>query len=611
MSAARIVFLKNMMKKIDLQEAEKRVFRGQLGAVFTPEKTVFRFWQPFAEKAYLRLYNAENEQVFSAEMQRKNNIFEYEKRGNCEGFLYDFSVIDNGCERVFADAYARAVTPDGKRAIVTDMRKNAPKGWENDAFLSEIEPEKAVIYEVSVRDFSMDNHAKFASKGKFLAFCEEDITNSYGDEIGLNYIKNLGVTHIQLMPIFDFDSGKSEYNWGYNPRFFNAPSNNYSLNNAVLELRELILRAHKKGLGVVCDVVYNHVFSAENSSFEKQVPGYFFRGGVDFSNGSGCGNEIASERFMARKFILDSLEFLAKEYRFDGFRFDLMGLLDIQTMRKIERKLRKINPSILLYGEGWTGGASPLPERLRAVQRNAKRLPEIAFFNDSFRDAVKGNVFDKNDCGFVNGKPDFAHFSPIYASISGRFFENFWTKNSAQTINYVECHDNLTLFDKLKISLNNAGSERILSAGKMSAALTFLSCGKVFFQAGQEFLRSKNFSENSYNLPDKINSIKWNLVRKNRKIVEYYRGLIAFRKRFYGVFRDCAFEQIDGNYLLFKDNFFMIINTTNRSFSPKFPGLFEYFIDENRASYKPLYTKKRLYSADFGVVVARRIDDEK
>lgn len=606
-----MIFLKNMMKKIDLQEAERRVFRGKLGAIFTPEKTVFRFWQPFAEKAYLRLYNAENEQVFCAEMHRKNNVFEYEKRGNCEGILYDFSVIENGEERVFADIYACAVTPDGTRGIVTDMRKNAPKGWENDKFLGKIEPEKAVIYEVSVRDFSMDKRAKFASKGNFLAFCEENVKNSYGDEIGLNYIKNLGVTHIQLMPIFDFDSDGSEYNWGYNPRFYNAPSNNYSLDNAVLELRELVLQAHKKGIGVIADVVYNHVFSAEKSSFEKQVPGYFFRGDGEFSNGSGCGNELASESFMAGKFILDSLEYLTKEYHIDGFRFDLMGLLDVETLRKIERKLRRINPAILLYGEGWTGGASPLPERLRAVQRNAKKLPEIAFFNDSFRDAVKGNVFDKNDCGFVNGKPDFAHFEPIFAAISGKFSEKFWTKNPAQTINYVECHDNLTLFDKLRISLNNAGSERVLAAEKMAAALVFLSSGFAFFQAGQEFLRSKNFSENSYNLSDEINSVKWNLARKNRGIVEYYRGLIGFRKRFCGVFSDCCFEQFDGNFLLFKDNFYMIINTNNCRFTANLQGVFEYFIDENRASDKPLYTKNRLYSAEFGVVVARRIDDEK
>lgn len=600
-----------MMKKIDLEQAEKNVFRGKLGAVFSPKRTIFRIWQPFAEKAFLRLYNAENELVFSGEMTRKNSIFELRKSGNCEGFLYDFSVIENGEEREFADIYARCVTADGKRGIVVDMRKNAPEGWENDSFLRFDEPEKSVICELSVRDFSMDENANFASRGKFLAFCEEDVKNSHGDEVGLNYIKNLGTTHIQLMPIFDFDSDGCEYNWGYNPRFFNAPSCCYSLDNAVLELRKMIAAAHKKGLGVVADVVYNHVFDAEKSNFEQMIPSYFFRGEGEFSNGSGCGNEIASERFMAGKFILDSLEFLAREYHFDGFRFDLMGLLDVQTMRKIERKLRSINPSILLYGEGWAGGASPLPERLRAVQRNAKRLPGIAFFNDSFRDAVKGNVFDKNDCGFVNGKADSAHFEPIFAAISGKLSRNFWTKNSAQTINYVECHDNLTLFDKLKISLNDAGSERILAAEKMAAALIFLSSGIAFFQAGQEFLRTKNLSENSYNLPDEINSIKWDLLSENSGLVRYFQGLIAFRKRFFGAFRGCDFEK-NGNFFVLKnERFYMIINPTNQKYLADYCGDFEIFIDEKNASDKPLYVKKRLCSAGFGVVVARRIDDEK
>lgn len=600
-----------MMKKIDLEQAEKRVFRGKSGAVFSPEKTIFRLWQPFAEKAFLRLYNAENELVFSREMKRKNSIFELKKSGNCEGFLYDFSVIEKGEEREFADIYARRVTADGKRGIVVDMRKNAPDGWENDSFLRFDEPEKAVIYELSVRDFSMDENANFASRGKFLAFCEENVRNSHGDEVGLDYIKNLGITHIQLMPIFDFDSDGCEYNWGYNPRFYNAPSCCYLLDNAVLELRKLIATAHKKGLGVVADVVYNHVFDAGKSNFEQMIPSYFFRGEGEFSNGSGCGNEFASERFMARKFILDSLEFLTREYHFDGFRFDLMGLLDVQTMRKIERNLRAINPSILLYGEGWTGGASPLPERLRAVQGNAKRLPDIAFFNDSFRDAVKGNVFDKNDCGFVNGKADLAHFEPIFAAISGKFSRNFWTKTPAQTINYVECHDNLTLFDKLKISLNDAGSERLLAAEKMAAALIFLSCGIAFFQAGQEFLRTKNLSENSYNLPDEINSIKWDLLSENRSLVRYFRGLIAFRKRFFGAFRGCDFEKNGSVFVLKNERFYMIINPDNQKYLADFIGNFEIFIDENNASDKPLYVKKRLCSTGFGVVVARRIDDEK
>lgn len=600
----------DMRRKIDIDAAEKCAYDGKLGAIFSPEKTIFRLWQPFAEKAFLRLFSREYEQIFLAEMQRSGSVFEYEKQGNLEGVLYDFSVIDSDGEREFADIYSCDVTADGKYGIVTDMSRNSPKDWENDDFLQFDNPEKAVIYELSVRDFSSDKSGEFASRGNFPAFCERGVTNDFGDEIGLEYIKNLGVTHIQLMPVFDFDSDGSEYNWGYNPRFFNAPSKNYSLNNTICELRELVASVHKAGLGVVADVVYNHAYSAENSSFEKQFSGYFFRGEDEFSNGSGCGNELASERLMMRKFILDSLEFLAREYHFDGFRFDLMGLIDVQTILIAVNKLREINPSILLYGEGWTGGVSPLTERLRAVQTNARKLPEIAYFNDNFRDAVKGNVFDKFDCGFVNGCSDLRHFEPIFAAISCDFARNFWTENSAQTINYVECHDNLTLFDKLRISLNNAGLERVMSAEKMAAALVFLSCGMAFFQAGQEFLRSKNFCENSYNSPDEINSIKWNLLHENADLVSYYRGLIGFRKRFYGIFRGCDFTKKGDVYILNKEKFYMIINTTNQCFSADISGFFEYFIDENNASDKPLYSRNWLYSAAFGVVVARRIDDE-
>lgn len=600
-----------MMKKIDLEEAEKCAFDGELGAIFSPEKTIFRLWQPFAEKAFLRLYNRDCERISNLKMTKKGSAFECEKQGNLEGLLYDFLLIDSDGEREFADIYACDVTADAKFGIVTDMSKNCPKNWENDDFLHFEEPEKAVIYEVSVRDFSSDKSGNFARRRKFLAFCEGEATNDYGDEIGLDYIKSLGVTHIQLMPVFDFDSDKSEYNWGYNPRFYNSPSKQYSLNNAVSELRELVFCAHKKGLGVVADVVYNHVYSAEKSNFEKQLPGYFFRGEDDFSNGSGCGNELATERFMTRKFILDSLEFLAKKYHFDGFRFDLMGLIDVETMQMAAEKLREINPSILLYGEGWTGGASALPERLRAVQANAFELPKIAFFNDLFRDAVKGNVFDKNDCGFVNGCADLTNFEPIYAAISDDFSKKFWTDSSVQTVNYVDCHDNLTLFDKLRISLNGAGLERVIAAEKMAAALVFLSNGIAFFQAGQEFLRSKNNSENSYNLPDEINSIKWNLLRENADLVRYYRGLIGFRKRFYGIFRECDFTKKKSVYILSKNNFYMIINTANNPFCADISGIFEYFIDETNSSDKPIYSDKRLYSAGFGVVVARRIDDEK
>lgn len=596
-----------MTNCFDFKAADRQYFGGKLGADCSPERTVFRVWQPFAENVDLRLYNAENELVFTAPMERKNGVFEYEKTGDLDGVFYTFSVTRNGETVESADPYSAAVTADGERGQIVDMRRHAPDGWENERNISEENP---VIYELSVRDFSMDASADFASRGKFSAFCEENVKNSCGDIVGLDYIKKLGVTHLQLMPIFDFDLDDSEYNWGYNPRFYNAPSAFYSQSDGVPELRGLVAAAHKKGLGVVMDVVYNHVFSADDSPFGRIFPRYYFRGKGKYSNGSGCGNEFASERKMARKFILDSLEFLAREYKLDGFRFDLMGLLDIGTLREAESRLRKINPDILLYGEGWTGGASPYPERFRAVLRNAKKLPGYAFFNDRFRDGVKGSVFNDADCGCVNGAADEWHFAPIKWALSGIFPDDFWTDNSAQSINYVECHDNLTLFDKLSISLDGTDRERIVKADKMAAALVFLSRGIAFIQAGQEFLRTKNGCGNSYNAPDSVNSLKWDKVTENRDIVEYYRGLIAFRKRFLGEFGERVFEDLDGGVVMKTGGFLLLINPTSEKITADTDGKFEIFADENRAADKPLYTSEGLCCAEFSILLARRVTDE-
>lgn len=595
------------MNSFDFKAADKQYFGGKLGADCSPERTIFRVWQPFAENVDLRLYNAESELFFSAPMERKNGVFEYEKSGDLDGVFYTFSVTRSGETVESADPYSAAVTADGERGQVVDMRRHAPDGWENE---SNISAENPVIYELSVRDFSMDESADFASCGKFPAFCEENVKNSRGDSAGLDYIKDLGVTHIQLMPIFDFDLDGGEYNWGYNPRFYNSPSAYYSRSDGVLELRELVAAAHKKGLGVIADVVYNHVFSADDSPFGRIFPRYYFRGKGEYSNGSGCGNEFASERNMARKFILDSLEFLAREYKLDGFRFDLMGLLDIKTLREAERRLRKINPDILLYGEGWTGGASPYPERYRAVLKNAKKLPGYAFFNDRFRDGVKGSVFNSGDCGYVNGAADEWHFAPIKWALSGTFPDDFWTDNAAQTVNYVECHDNLTLFDKLNISLNGAYKESVIRFDKMAAALVFLSHGIAFIQAGQEFLRTKNGIDNSYDSPDSVNSLKWDQVTENRGIVEYYRGLIAFRKRFLGRFGECVFEELDGGVIMKTGDFLLLINPTENKISVNTDSEFDIFADESRAADKPLYTSKRLCCAEFSILLARRITNE-
>lgn len=591
---------------------EERAFGGALGTNCTEKGTSFRVWQPLAERVELLLYNERGELAKRLAMRSKDGVFESRVRGDLDGVRYAFAVRRNGETALCPDPYAKSVTADGKRSVVVNMRRHAPKGWSADKPLSFHDPENAVIYELSVRDFSMDENASFKNRGKFTAFRERGVRNSYGDTVGLSYIKKLGVTHIQLMPVFDFDMDKSEYNWGYNPRFYNAPAAYYSQNDGIEELRGLVAAAHKAGLGVVADVVYNHVFDAGNSVFQALFPDYYFRmdgktGG--FSNGSGCGNEFASERTMARKFIVDSLVFLAREYHLDGFRFDLMGLLDIETLRLAEHKLRGINPDILLYGEGWTGGVSALCEERRAVLPNARELHNFAFFNDSFRDALKGSVFGAKDRGYVNGAADETHFEPLRAALSGEFPDDFWTDDPRQTINYAECHDNLTLFDKLNASLDSADfeyTERVKLAEKTAAAFILLSRGMAFLQAGQEFLRSKNGDGNSYNKPDSVNSVKWNKVTENSDIADYYRGLIAIRRRFRGEFGERVFERIGSGFMMTAGEFILLVSPTAEELSPELYGTFKVYADRDKASDKPLYTAKRLYCAGFSILLARK-----
>lgn len=612
-------------------------FNGSLGASCTEKGTVFRVWQPLAERVELRLYDKSRKLIKRAVMRNKDGVFECRVRGDLDGVLYDFSVTRNGETVTGGDPYAKGVTADGRLCVLVNMRRHSPKGWINDRPIAFPDPEDAVIYELSVRDFSMDESASFKNRGKLAALCESRAANSHGDKVGLSYIKKLGATHIQLMPIFDFDLDggcdtdvakpatesptgcrrpkAGEYNWGYNPRFYNAVSAYYSQKDGVSELRAAVAAAHKKGLGVVADVVYNHVFDVESSAFQRLLPGYFFRVDEDtgaFSNGSGCGNEFASERAMARKFIVDSLVFLAREYHLDGFRFDLMGLLDLETLREAERKLREINPDILLYGEGWTGGISPLSESRRAVQKNARELPNYAFFNDRLRDAIKGSVFAAEDCGYVNGAADEWHFEAVQEALSGELGEDFWTSDPRQTINYVECHDNLTLFDKLKASLKSQHTEEhaIIKKDKMAAALVFLSRGTAFLQAGQEFLRTKNGAENSYNLPDSVNSIKWDNLAQNRDIADYYRGLIALRKRFRREMNSAGrvFERLGGGFIMTAGKLVLIVNPTDEEISPSISGKFKIFADENRASDKALYSVEELHCKGFSVLFAKKIE---
>ncbi len=539
-------------KEID----DKYYYGGRLGAVYTPEQTIFKVWSPCADKVTVNLYPDGGESAPIANIPMtlsKDGVWRATVSKDLDGIYYTYTVCIDGQENETIDIYARTAGVNGKRGMVIDLSKAEPEGWNETKTVELKSYTDAVIYELHVRDFSSDPSGNFRHKGRFLAFTEKNVTNAAGELIGLDYIADLGITHIHLLPVFDFatvDESSSEpaYNWGYDPLNYNVPEGSYSTdpyNGAVRvkEFRELVMAAHEKGIGVIMDVVYNHTYHTVDSSFTKTFPYYYYRlWEGNYSNGSGCGNEFASEHKMARKYIIDSLCYLAETYKLDGFRFDLMGLLDIETLNKAADKLRLINPDIILYGEGWTGGGSPLDERLRAMKFNIRSMPDYGVFSDEFRDSVKGSVFDAGVPGYVNGACSCDKAQLIKSSLCGwvghpQIMNGSVVNTPSQIINYVEAHDNLTYYDKLVLSMPGAHELDIIAADKLGAALVFLSQGVPFMQAGQEFLRSKplpdgGFDHNSYNAPDSVNSIKWDRLTNYHEPMEYYKGLIAIRRKF-------------------------------------------------------------------------------
>lgn len=648
------------MRKYTFKTADSLYcYGGELGANCDGKRTVFRVWQPMAESVSLRLYKdcVSERAVLTAAMERKaRGVWEYISEDNLNGLYYTYLVNNGGAVAETIDIYAKSAGINGKRGMVIDMRTAEPRGWRR-PYTRPKGGTDAVIYELHIRDFSMDNGAAFRHRGKFLAFTERDISNSFGDTAGLDYIQSLGATHIHLLPVFDFATvdeapSKPQYNWGYDPLNYNVPEGSYSTKPTdgfarVRELRKLIMSVHERGMGVVADVVYNHTQSADSSPFGLTFPHYYYRHSKSaYSNGSGCGNELASERGMVRKYICDSLCFWAREYKLDGFRFDLMGLLDIETLNCCAEKLRKINPDILLYGEGWTGGASPLDEKLRAVKRNAAAVPRFAMFSDDFRDGVRGSVFNDADCGYINGSGAFADNAPehseenapdkaecsaygrhsaehiksvmlggVYHPQVSRARGELWTDNAAQTVNYVECHDNLTLYDKLKSSMSDASEREIIAADKLAAAMVFLAQGIPFIQAGQEFLRSKNGIHDSYNSPDSVNALKWNDITRHKDLVDYYRGLIAIRKAFPmlrltsgdDIRAAVSFTDLGGGaFAMHNGNLTVIFNPTSAPVALEL-GEYEVLADEERASDSPLYSGQGRAECKARAVLAVRI----
>ncbi|MBQ3916021.1 MAG: type I pullulanase [Ruminococcus sp.] len=590
-------------------EISNSYYDGDLGAVWSAESTSFSVWSPFAEWIKLRIYDdcTTETPVQEITMENEDGVWKATVDGDLSGKYYTYVVCICGNTRETIDIYAKSAGVNGKRGYIFDPKSTDPEGWQDSKPVKLEKYTDAVIYEVHVRDFSSDPNSGFVHKGKFAAFTETGVTNRLEETIGLDYVADLGVTHIHLLPVFDFAtsdeaSENPQYNWGYDPLNYNVPEGSYSLDPydgkcRVKEFKELVLAAHKRNIGVIMDVVYNHTYMWENSAFTAIYPDYYYRQnyGGGYSNGSGCGNELASERSMVRRYIIDSLCWWAKEYKLDGFRFDLMGLLDVETLNLAAQKLREINPSIILYGEGWTGGGSALDESQRAMKYNARKVPEYAMFSDDFRDCVKGSVFQERGCGFVNGDTSEQRFDQVRTNFCGG--NSGWTDTPAQSVNYVEAHDNLTLHDKLRVSMTHANESDILNAEKLSAALVFLSRGIPFMQAGQEFMRRKplpqgGFEHNSYNSPDSINNIRWDDLSRFRPLADYYKGLIAIRKKF-EVFRRAdrsgiSFGRLHNGALTIEMGEFMLV------INPYYADVYfditgDVYADKYRAADKPLY----------------------
>lgn len=518
------------------------------GVYYTKEYSDFYLWSPVASYVNLLIYengdSSISEKPRKFKMVESHGLWSTKIKGNLKGYFYNFELKIYDSINECVDPYVKAVGINGNRGAVIDLSDTNPKNFNSDSSPQLQNPTDAVIYEISIRDISVHPDSNITNKGKYSGLVEERTFSRKGVSTGLQHIKDLGITHIQLMPIFDFsDSSVDErhpykYNWGYNPHNYNVPEGSYSTDPfyplcRIYELKKMIFKLHKNGLGVIMDVVYNHVFNYTKHSFHKVFPGYYFRSDNTgtLSNGSGCGNDIASERSMVRKYIMDSVLYWAKEYHIDGFRFDLMGLLDIGTMKEIKNKLHMLNRNILLYGEGWSLNTF-LPEDKKASMKNSHKLPGIAHFNDIIRDSIKGSVFNEHDRGFVSGKSEMVN--NIKYCVTGCTFSIHGNKplfsSPSESINFASCHDNYTLWDKLQISCPDCSEEDLKAMHILADGIILTSQGIPFIHGGAEFCRTKNGIENSYNCTDNINRMDWNRKNKFKDVFQYYTGLIKLRK---------------------------------------------------------------------------------
>jgi pullulanase len=520
---------------------------NDLGVSYSPLKTMFKVWAPKASEIKLRLYSAGNggKAISNQSMIKLDNgVWELVIKKNLKNKYYTFQVMQEGkwlLER--PDIYAKAVGVNGNRGMVADMKATDPIGWLADKKPAQKNFTDIILYELHIRDISIDPNSGIKHKGKFLGLAESGTKSPDGEPTGLDHIKQLGITHVHLLPAFDFNSvdetkpEANKYNWGYDPLNYNVPEGSYSTNPydgnvRIKEFKTMVQALHKKGLRVILDVVYNHTSDINNSNFSQFAPGYFYRQNADgkYSDATGCGNEVASERAMVRKFMVESVVYWAREYHLDGFRFDLMGVHDIETMNQISTALHKIDPTIFIYGEGWAAGSSPLPESERAVKKNMAKVNEVAAFSDDIRDGLKGGWGDLKEKGFVSGAPDKKESIKfgIVASTPNtqvdyskvNYSKAPWAAEPYQAITYVSCHDDNTLFDRLRISNAAASEADLIKMDKLANAVVLTSQGVSFLHSGAELLRTKKGIANSYNSPDSINQIEWSRKTKYKAVFD-------------------------------------------------------------------------------------------
>lgn len=520
---------------------------------YSATSTDFQLWAPTAQKVELRLYASGQggKCTRTVGMKRSSDgTWHATVRGNLDGQFYTFNVKANGKwlgENPGINAHAVGV--NGQRAAIIDMASTDPQGWCCDKAPKRND---VVIYEMHHRDFSIAPSSGITNKGKFLALTEVGTHTPKGRATGIDHLRELGVTHVHILPSYDYCTvdeshpERPQYNWGYDPLNYNVPEGSYSTNAAdprarIREFKEMVKALHENGLKLVLDVVYNHTMDIEGSNFQRTVPGYFHRQRPDgsWANGSGCGNETASERAAMRQYMVESVKYWMQEYHVDGFRFDLMGIHDIETMNLIRKEAEKINPDVLIYGEGWAAEAPQLPTEELAMKANVHQMPGIAAFSDDIRDALRGPFSDDHQTAFLGGLP--GHEESIKFGIAGAIYhpqvdmsrvnysQSPWTAQPHQMISYVSCHDDMCLVDRLRTSVPDLSATDLIRLDLLAQTAVFTSQGIPFIQAGEEVLRDKKGVHNSYNSPDSINEIDWTRKDAHPEVFAYYKGLIQLR----------------------------------------------------------------------------------